>query len=95
MSNPYNIAEAVKESDLVIGAVLIPGAKAPKLVTEEMIKSMEPGSVVVDIAIDQGGISKQLTVLQLMITQLTKNTALFIMQLQTCQVRLHVHQLLH
>ncbi|KMQ37070.1 alanine dehydrogenase [Bacillus cereus] len=56
MSNPYNIAEAVKESDLVIGAVLIPGAKAPKLVTEEMIKSMEPGSVVVDIAIDQGGI---------------------------------------
>ncbi|MDP4162596.1 MAG: alanine dehydrogenase [Bacillota bacterium] len=56
MSNPYNIAEAVKESDLVIGAVLIPGAKAPKLVTEEMIKSMSPGSVVVDIAIDQGGI---------------------------------------
>ncbi|PFE03636.1 alanine dehydrogenase [Bacillus cereus] len=56
MSNPYNIAEAVKESDLVIGAVLIPGAKAPKLVTEEMIKSMETGSVVVDIAIDQGGI---------------------------------------
>ncbi|MCM3737621.1 alanine dehydrogenase [Bacillus cytotoxicus] len=56
MSNPYNIAQAVKESDLVIGAVLIPGAKAPKLVTEEMIKAMEPGSVVVDIAIDQGGI---------------------------------------
>ena len=72
MSNPYNIAEAVKESDLVIGAVLIPGAKAPKLVTEEMIQSMEPGSVVVDIAIDQGGILKQLIVLQLMITQLTK-----------------------
>ncbi|WML47302.1 alanine dehydrogenase [Neobacillus sp. PS3-34] len=56
MSNPYNIAEAVKESDLVIGAVLIPGAKAPKLVTEEMIQSMSAGSVVVDIAIDQGGI---------------------------------------
>ncbi|CAM3756835.1 alanine dehydrogenase [Mesobacillus zeae] len=56
MSNPYNIAEAVRESDLVIGAVLIPGARAPKLVTEEMIKSMNPGSVVVDIAIDQGGI---------------------------------------
>jgi alanine dehydrogenase len=56
MSNPYNIAEAVKESDLVIGAVLIPGAKAPKLVTEEMIQAMKPGSVVVDIAIDQGGI---------------------------------------
>ena len=56
MSNPYNIAESVKNSDLVIGAVLIPGAKAPKLVTEEMIQSMQPGSVVVDIAIDQGGI---------------------------------------
>ncbi|MGM0877767.1 MAG: alanine dehydrogenase [Bacillota bacterium] len=56
ISNPFNIAEAVKNSDLVIGAVLIPGAKAPKLVTEEMIQSMKPGSVVVDIAIDQGGI---------------------------------------
>ncbi|WP_026105044.1 alanine dehydrogenase [Halalkalibacterium ligniniphilum] len=56
ISNPMNIAEAVAESDLVIGAVLIPGAKAPKLVTEEMIKSMKPGSVVVDVAIDQGGI---------------------------------------
>ncbi|MCY7752034.1 alanine dehydrogenase [Bacillus haynesii] len=56
MSNPLNIAEAVKDSDLVIGAVLIPGAKAPKLVTEDMIQSMSPGSVVVDVAIDQGGI---------------------------------------
>ncbi|RSK28155.1 alanine dehydrogenase [Bacillus sp. HMF5848] len=56
MSNPYNIAQAVKESDLVIGAVLIPGAKAPKLVTEDMVKEMTPGSVLVDIAIDQGGI---------------------------------------
>ncbi len=56
ISNRFNIAKAVKESDLVIGAVLIPGAKAPKLVSEDMIKTMEPGSVVVDIAIDQGGI---------------------------------------
>lgn len=56
ISNPFNIAEAVSESDLVIGAVLIPGAKAPILVSEEMIKSMSPGSVVIDIAIDQGGI---------------------------------------
>lgn len=55
MSNPYNIAEAVKEADLVIGAVLIPGAKAPKLVKEEMVKAMKPGSVIVDVAIDQGG----------------------------------------
>ncbi|MBE2914334.1 alanine dehydrogenase [Anoxybacillus flavithermus] len=56
MSNPMNIAQAVAESDLVIGAVLIPGAKAPKLVTEEMVKAMQPGSVIVDVAIDQGGI---------------------------------------
>lgn len=55
MSNPFNIADSVKDSDLVIGSVLIPGAKAPKLVTEEMVKSMQPGSVVVDVAIDQGG----------------------------------------
>ncbi|MEK3935447.1 alanine dehydrogenase [Sporosarcina sp. FSL W7-1349] len=56
VSNPFNIAESVKEADLVVGAVLIPGAKAPKLVSEEMVKSMKPGSVLVDIAIDQGGI---------------------------------------
>ncbi|MGE7604404.1 alanine dehydrogenase [Peribacillus sp. NPDC097675] len=56
ISNPFNVAEAVKEADLVIGAVLIPGAKAPKLVSEEMVKSMSPGSVIVDVAIDQGGI---------------------------------------
>lgn len=56
ISNPLNIAQSVENSDLVIGAVLLPGAKAPKLVTEDMIKSMKPGSVVVDIAIDQGGI---------------------------------------
>ncbi|MED3731052.1 alanine dehydrogenase [Geobacillus stearothermophilus] len=56
MSNPMNIAEAVAEADLVIGAVLIPGARAPKLVTEDMVKAMKPGSVIVDVAIDQGGI---------------------------------------
>lgn len=55
MSNPYNIAEAVKDSDLVIGSVLISGAKAPKLITEEMIESMQAGSVIIDVAIDQGG----------------------------------------
>jgi alanine dehydrogenase len=54
-SNSANIAKAIKHSDLVIGAVLIPGAKSPKLVTESMVKVMEPGSVIVDIAIDQGG----------------------------------------
>lgn len=56
MSDPYNIAAEVKTSDLVIGAVLIPGAKAPKLVTEQMISTMQSGSVVVDVAIDQGGV---------------------------------------
>lgn len=55
LSNSYNIARAVKEADLVVGCVLIPGAKAPKLVTEEMVKTMKPGSVLVDVAIDQGG----------------------------------------
>lgn len=55
MSNRYNIARAVKETDLLIGAVLIPGAKAPTLVTKEMVQTMEAGSVIVDVAIDQGG----------------------------------------
>ena len=55
LSNSYNIANAVKNADLVVGCVLIPGAKAPKLVTEEMVKSMKPGSALVDVAIDQGG----------------------------------------
>ncbi|AZB43922.1 alanine dehydrogenase [Bacillus sp. FJAT-42376] len=56
MSNPGHISESVVWADLVIGAVLIPGAKAPKLVAEEMVKRMEKGSVIIDIAIDQGGI---------------------------------------
>lgn len=55
MSNSYNIGKWVKKADLLIGAVLIPGAKAPKLVSEDMVKSMEAGSVIVDVAIDQGG----------------------------------------
>jgi alanine dehydrogenase len=54
-SNIENIEQSVINSDLVIGAVLVPGAKAPKLVTKEMISKMEKGSVVVDIAVDQGG----------------------------------------
>lgn len=55
MSSEYNIREELKTADLVIGSVLIPGAKAPKLVTRDMLSSMEPGSVLVDVAIDQGG----------------------------------------
>lgn len=54
-SNPHTIAEACTNADLVVGAVLVTGAKAPTLVTEEMIKQMTPGSVVVDVAVDQGG----------------------------------------
>lgn len=54
-SNSLNIANAVKEADLLVGAVLIPGARAPMLVTEEMVKTMQPGAVIVDVAIDQGG----------------------------------------
>ena len=55
MSNPTNIEKSVLESDLVIGSVLIPGRKAPKLVTEDTIKRMKKGSVLVDVSIDQGG----------------------------------------
>lgn len=55
MSNEYNIADAVRHADLVVGAVLIPGARAPHLVSEEMVKTMPTGSVIVDVAIDQGG----------------------------------------
>ena len=55
MSNEYNIREAIKVSDLIIGAVLIPGAKAPHLITRAMLKEMRPGTVLVDVAVDQGG----------------------------------------
>ncbi len=55
MSSPAAIREQVKKADVVVGAVLIPGAKAPKLVTREMLKTMKKGAVLVDVAIDQGG----------------------------------------
>lgn len=54
-SSEYNIREAIKTADLVIGGVLIPGAKAPKLITKDMLSTMKTGSVIVDVAIDQGG----------------------------------------
>lgn len=54
-SNSYNIAQATREADLVIGGVLIPGATAPKLVTRQMVSQMKKGAVIVDVAIDQGG----------------------------------------
>lgn len=55
MSDPYNIAEAVKTADLLIGSVLIPGARAPRLVTDAMVQQMKKGAVIVDVAVDQGG----------------------------------------
>lgn len=55
MSNEYNIREQIKQADLIIGAVLIPGAKAPHLITKDMLKDMKKGTVLVDVAVDQGG----------------------------------------
>jgi alanine dehydrogenase len=55
MSNEYNIREMVRNADVIIGAVLIPGAVAPKLITSDMIPTMKPGTVMVDVAVDQGG----------------------------------------
>lgn len=56
MLNSFNIEASVRDADVVIGAILIPGAKAPKLVTDEMVKQIRPGSVIVDVAVDQGGV---------------------------------------
>ena len=55
MSKPTTVRRLIKEADVVVGAVLIPGAKAPKLITREMLKTMKKGAVLVDVAIDQGG----------------------------------------
>jgi alanine dehydrogenase len=55
MSNEYNIREFIRTADLIVGAVLIPGAKAPSLITRDMLKTMHPGTVLVDVAVDQGG----------------------------------------
>lgn len=55
MSNEYNIRSLLDSHDLIVGAVLIPGAKAPHLITKDMLKEMKPGTVVVDVAVDQGG----------------------------------------
>ena len=54
-SNEYNIRNLIKDHDLIVGAVLIPGAKAPNLITRDMLKEMRPGTVLVDVAVDQGG----------------------------------------
>jgi len=54
-SSEYNIRRLIKDHDLIVGAVLIPGAKAPKLITKDMLALMRPGTVLVDVAVDQGG----------------------------------------
>ena len=85
MSNPFNIEASVRDADVVIGAVLIPGAKAPKLVTDDMVKQMRPGSVIVDVALTKVGLSKQQTVSQRIRSQFTKNMACSIMPLPISQ----------
>ena len=82
-STKSSVEEYVLQADLVIGGVLIPGAEAPKLVSREMIKAMKPGSVIVDVAIDQGGCLRLLK-LQLMQIQLIWLMMLCIIALQIC-----------
>lgn len=60
LSTEYTIRKHIKNHDLIVGGVLIPGAKAPKLITRDMLKDMNPGTVLVDVAVDQGGCSKPL-----------------------------------
>lgn len=63
MSNSFNIEASVRDADVVIGAILIPGAKAPELVTDEMVKQMRPGSVSLTLLLTKVALSKQLTVI--------------------------------
>ena len=95
MSNPLNIENAVRKSDLVIGAVLIPGAKAPKLVSEAVVKQMKSGSVIVDIAIDQGVYLKQQIKYLRMINLLMLSMEWYIMRWQICPVQYLEHQQYH
>ena len=81
------IANAVKEAELVIGAVLVPGAAAPKLVTREMLKTMKRGSVLVDIAIDQGGCFETSAMRRPMTTRSSRSTASSIIASPTCPAR--------
>ena len=66
-SNGYNILEQIKISHLIIGSVLLPGTKAPKLISSKMLKYMMPGTVLVDVAIDQGEVLNQVNQLHMMI----------------------------
>ena len=87
-SNSYNIAQTVKTSDLLIGAVLVPGARAPRIVTEEMIKTMQPGSVVVDVAIDhREALLKPLIISLPTLIRLLKGMESSIIPFPICQVQ--------
>ena len=90
MSNPLNIELYVKQSDLVIGAVLIPGAKAPRLVTEDMIKQMKMGQLLLTLLLIKAVFLKQLIKLRHMMILHILGMVWFIMQLQICQVQYRV-----
>lgn len=90
MSNPLNIELYVKQSDLVIGAVLIPGAKAPRLVTEDMIKQMKMGQLLLTLLLIKAVFLKQLIKLRHMMILHILSMVWFIMQLQICQVQYRV-----
>ena len=77
------IEEAISRADLVVGAILIPGAKAPRLLTRELVKKMEPGSVIVDVAIDQGALRKHQDLPRIRILSISKKT-LYIIVLPIC-----------
>lgn len=94
MSNSFNIAESVKEADVVIGAVLIPGAKAPKLVTDEMVSKMRSGSVIVDVAVDQGGVVATADRVTTHDEPVYEKHGVLHYAVATSQVLLPVHQLL-
>jgi len=55
MSNPYTVEQAVGYADVLVGAILVPGARTPKLVSRDLVRAMKPGSVIVDVSVDQGG----------------------------------------
>lgn len=79
-STPASVEEAVHEADLVIGSVLIPGKTAPKLITRDMIRKMHPGTVIVDVAIDQSGCcdtSRRLLILTLHISTIPSSIIVF------------------
>jgi alanine dehydrogenase len=86
------IANAVKKAELVIGAVLVPGAAAPKLVTRDMLKTMKRGSVLVDIAIDQGGCFETSRRRPPTPTRSTKSTGSSIIASPTCRARSPAHR---